>query len=60
MQNELKNHIDKLDKGEFPSFLDVMSALSQVAETMTLDERPSADAETITICELNGHVCCGD
>lgn len=57
METKLKKFIDNLDQGHHPTFLDVMEALSNVSATFTLSERPSADAETITICELNGHVC---
>lgn len=58
MPTQLKKFIDNLEQGNHPTFLDVMEAISQVTETVTLDERPAANAELITICELNGRVCC--
>ena len=59
-ENGLDNLFAKMSKGEVPGWLDVMAAISNVTQLVTLDERPAEPAEPKTICELNGKNCCGD
>jgi len=59
-ENGLDNLFARMSKGEVPNFLDVMAAISNVTELVTLDERPAGADELPTICELNGQNCCGD
>lgn len=60
MNDGLDNLFVKMSKGEVPSWLEVMSAISNVTQLVTLDERPPGPEEPLTICELNGRNCCGD
>jgi hypothetical protein len=57
---KLKNLFKKMSENEVPNWLDVMSAISDVTNLVTLTERPPAPAEPRTICELNGRNCCSD
>ena len=54
----LDNLFEQFSKGEIPNFLDLMAAISNVTDLVTLTERPAGPAEPRTICELNGKCCC--
>jgi hypothetical protein len=60
MNEGLENLFARMSKGEVPSWLEVMAAISNVTQLVTLDERPAGSDEPVTICELNGKNCCGD
>lgn len=61
MKNEA---IDKLfsdmSAGIVPDFFAVLSALNEVPELMTLDQRPSAGADPATTCDIYRSGSCSD
>lgn len=60
MNDGLDNLFKRMSNGEVPSWLEVMAAISNVTNLVTLDSRPPEPSEPRTICELNGRNCCGD
>lgn len=60
MEKGLDNLFKRMSNGEVPSWLEVMAAISNVTQLVTLDSRPPGPPEPKTICELNGRNCCGD
>lgn len=60
MTKNLKHLFAKMSMREFPDFLEVMSAISDVTDEVTLTERPAERNAVKTICELNDKNCCGD
>ena len=58
MDKKLKKLLKKLETGEILSWLEVMEAISAVTNIVTLTERPAAESEILTVCELNGRCCC--
>lgn len=56
----LNNLFEQMSRGEVPDFLAVLSALNEVPELVTRDDRPAEPAQPLTVCELNGRCNCGD
>lgn len=60
MDETLKNLFERMEGGEVLNWFEVLEALNAVTNIVTLDERPAAEPEILTVCELNGRYCCSD
>lgn len=57
MNEALNNLFERMSDGEVPNWFEVMAALNNVTEIVTLTERPPGEPVSKTVCELNGRVC---
>lgn len=59
----MKKLIEMLERGEMPSFFEVMRAIDEGTacgwDFSDAPTRPDCEPYPKTICELNGRVCCG-
>lgn len=56
----LDNLFETMNRGEVPDLWSVLSALNDLPNLVTLDQRPAEPAQPLTVCELNGRRNCDD